>query len=179
MTKTQEDLSTQVEQLNDRTALLEHTELVAPVDGVVNNIKVNTIGGVVRQGDTVMELLPGGNHLIVETKIMPADIGFVKIGQTASVKLDAYDYAIFGGMTGTVNYISPDVLTEETKQGPITYYRVRIVITGTEFKGDKASQIHVRPGLTASVEIKAMERTVLSYLTKPLTKTMSMSMGEK
>ncbi len=179
MTKTQEDLSTQVEQLNDRTSLLEHTELVAPVDGVVNNIKVNTLGGVVRQGDTVMELLPGGNNLIVETKIMPADIGFVKIGQTASVKLDAYDYSIYGGMQGKVSYISPDVLTEETKQGPMTYYRVRIVITGTEFKGDKASQIQVRPGLTASVEIKAMDRTVLSYLTKPLTKTIGMSMGEK
>ncbi len=82
-------------------------------------------------------------------------------------------------MLGQVNYISPDVLTEETKQGPMTYYRVRIIITGTEFKGDKASQIQVRPGLTASVEIKAMDRTVLSYLTKPLTKTMGMSMGEK
>lgn len=179
MTKTQEDLNTQIEQLNDRTSLLEHTELVAPVDGVVNNIKVNTLGGVLRQGDTVMELLPGGNNLIVETKIMPADIGFVKIGQTASVKLDAYDYSIFGGMRGTVSYISPDVLTEESKQGPVTYYRVRVTITGTEFKGDKSSQIQVRPGLTASVEIKAMERTVLSYLTKPLTKTVSMSMGEK
>ncbi len=179
MTKTQEDLSTQTEQLNDRTSLLEHTELVAPVAGVVNSIKVNTLGGVVRQGDTVMELLPGGNNLIVETKIVPADIGFVKIGQTASVKLDAYDYSIYGSMLGQVNYISPDVLTEETKQGPMTYYRVRIIITGTEFKGDKASQIQVRPGLTASVEIKAMDRTVLSYLTKPLTKTMGMSMGEK
>jgi len=179
MTKTQEDLSTQIEQLNDRTSLLEHTELVAPVAGVVNNIKVNTLGGVLRQGDTVMELLPSGNNLIVETKIMPSDIGFVKIGQTASVKLDAYDYSIYGGMQGQVNYISPDVLTEETKQGPMTYYRVRIIITGTEFKGEKAGQIQVRPGLTASVEIKAMDRTVLSYLTKPLTKTMGMSLGEK
>ena len=179
MTKTQEDLSTQTEQLNDRTSLLEHTELVAPVDGVVNNIKVNTLGGVVRQGDTVMELLPSGDNLIVETKIVPADIGFVKLGQTASVKLDAYDYSIYGGMQGQVSYISPDVLTEETKQGPMTYYRVRIMITGTEFKGDKANQIQVRPGLTASVEIKAMDRTVLSYLTKPLSKTISMSMGEK
>ena len=117
--------------------------------------------------------------IIIETKIMPADIGFVKIGQIASVKLDAYDYSIYGGMRGNVSYISPDVLTEETKQGPMTYYRVRVTITGTEFKGDKASQIQVRPGLTASVEIKAMDRTVLSYLIKPLSKTMSMSMGEK
>ena len=179
MTKTQEDLSTQIEQLNDRTSLLEHTELLAPVDGVVNNIKINTVGGVVRQGDTVMELLPDGNNLIVETKILPVDIGFVKLGQSASVKLDAYDYSIYGGMRGQVTYISPDVLTEETRQGPMTYYRVRIMITGTEFKGDKASQIQVRPGLSASVEIKAMDRTVLSYLIKPLSKTLSMSMGEK
>ena len=95
------------------------------------------------------------------------------------VKLDTYDYSIYGGMQGQVNYISPDVLTEETKQGPMTYYRVRILITGTEFKGDQARQIQVRPGLTASVEIKAMERTVLSYLIKPLSKTVSLSMGEK
>jgi adhesin transport system membrane fusion protein len=179
MTKAQEELSSQTEQLRDRSQVLEHTELVAPVDAVVNNIKVNTVGGVIRAGDTVIELLPTGDNLIAEAKVPPADIAFVAVGQDASVKLDAYDYSIYGGMQGQVNYISPDVLTEETKQGPMTYYRVRIKITGTEFKGDKASQIQVRPGLTANVEIKAMDRTVLSYLTKPLTKTMSMSMGEK
>lgn len=179
MTKAQEDLSTQFEQLRDRTQVLEHTELVAPVDAVVNNIKVSTIGGVVRAGDTVMELLPTGDNLIAEAKIPPADIAFVAIGQDASVKLDAYDSSIFGALHGKVSYISSDVLTEETRQGPFMYYRVRIRITGTEFKGDKANEIHMRPGLTASVEIKAMERTVLSYLTKPLTKTFSQSLGER
>jgi adhesin transport system membrane fusion protein len=179
MTKTQEELSTQIEQLKDRNNLLEHTELLAPIDGVVNNIKVSTLGGVVRQGETVMELLPDSNNLIVETKVVPGDIGFVKIGQTASVKLDAYDYSIYGAMRGVVSYISPDVLSEETRQGPMTYYRVRVMITGAEFKGDKANEIQVRPGLTASVEIKAKERSVLSYLIKPLSKTLSMSMWEK
>jgi membrane fusion protein, adhesin transport system len=179
MTKAQEELSTQVEQLRDRSQVLEHTELVAPVDAVVNNIKVSTLGGVVRAGDTVMELLPTGDNLIAEAKIPPADIAFVAIGQDASVKLDAYDSSIFGALHGKVNYISPDVLTEETRQGPFMYYRVRIRITGSEFKGDKANEIHMRPGLTASVEIKAMERTVLSYLTKPISKTFSQSMGER
>jgi adhesin transport system membrane fusion protein len=75
--------------------------------------------------------------------------------------------------------ISPDVLTEETKQGPMSYYRVRVTITGKEFKGDKASEIKLRPGLTATVEIKALDRTVLSYLTKPITKTLNQSMGER
>lgn len=179
MTKAQEELSTQSEQLRDRSQVLEHTELVAPVDAVVNNIKVSTLGGVVRAGDTVMELLPTGDNLIAEAKIPPADIAFVAIGQDASVKLDAYDSSIFGALHGKVSYISPDVLTEETRQGPFMYYRVRIRITGTEFKGDKANEIHMRPGLTASVEIKAMERTVLSYLTKPIAKTFSQSMGER
>jgi adhesin transport system membrane fusion protein len=101
------------------------------------------------------------------------------MGQDASVKLDAYDSSIYGALHGKVIYISPDVLTEETRQGPFIYYRVRIRITGSEFKGDKAKEIQLRPGLTASVEIKAMERTVLSYLTKPIYKTFSQSMGER
>ena len=179
MTKAQEDLSSQTEQLRDRSQVLEHTELVAPVDAIVNNIKVSTLGGVVRAGDTVMELLPTGDNLIAEAKIPPADIAFVAIGQDASVKLDAYDSSIYGALHGKVIYISPDVLTEETRQGPFIYYRVRIRITGSEFKGDKAKEIQLRPGLTASVEIKAMERTVLSYLTKPIYKTFSQSMGER
>lgn len=179
MTKAQEELSTQTEQLRDRTQLLEHTELTAPMDAIVNNIKVTTIGGVLRPGDTLMELLPLSKDLIAEAKITPADIGFVGLGQSASVKLDAYDYSIFGAMRGKVYYISPDVITEETKQGPMTYYKVRVKLTESEFKGSKAHDIQVRPGMTASVEIKAMERTVLSYLTKPLTKTMTQSMGER
>ena len=179
MTKAQEELTTQTEQLRDRSQVLEHTELVAPVDAVVNNIKVSTLGGVVRAGDTVIELLPTGDNLIAEVKIAPADIAFVAIGQDASVKLDAYDSSIFGALRGKVSYISPDVLTEETRQGAFMYYRVRIRIIGAEFKGDKANEIHLRPGLTASVEIKAMERTVLSYLTKPIFKVFSQSMGER
>ena len=179
MTKAQEELSTQTEQLRDRSQVLEHTELVAPVDAVVNNIKISTLGGVVRAGDTVMELLPTGDNLIAEAKIPPADIAFVALDQDASVKLDAYDSSIFGALRGKVSYISPDVLTEETRQGPFMYYRVRIRITGSEFKGNKANEIHLRPGLTASVEIKAMERTVLSYLIKPISKTFSQSMGER
>jgi membrane fusion protein, adhesin transport system len=179
MTKAQEELSTQAEQLRDRRQLLEHTELVAPVDAVVNNIRVNTVGGVVRPGDTIIELLPVSDNLIAEAKIPSSDIAFIAIDQDASIKLDAYDSSIYGALHGKVSYISPDTLTEETKQGPFAYYRVRIRLTTTEFKGDKASEIKLRPGLSASVDIKAMDRTVLSYLTKPITKTLSRSMGER
>lgn len=179
MTKAQEELSTQSELLRDRSQVLEQTELVAAVDGIVNNIKVNTVGGVLRPGDTVMEVLPVSDNLIAEAKVSPGDIAFIAIGQDASVKLDAYDSSIFGAMHGKVTYVSPDVLTEETRQGPTAYYRVRIHITGTEFKGEKAGEIKLRPGLTASVDIKAMERTVLSYLVKPISKTLSNALGER
>ncbi len=179
MTKVQEDLNTQTEQLRDRTQLLEHTELVAPMNGIVNVIKVNTVGGVVRSGETVIELLPTGGELIAEAKISNADIAFVNVGQDANVKLDAYDSSIFGSMQGIVSYISSDVLTEETRNGQMQYYRVQIKITNTEFKGKQAEKIQLRPGLTAQVDIKAMDRTVLSYLTKPIFKTFSQSLGER
>ena len=179
MTKAQEDLNTQQELLRDRSQVLEHTELVAPMDGIINNIKVNTRGGVVRQGETVMELLPLGDDLIAEAKISPADIAFVAVGQEAKVKLDAYDATIYGAMDGKVTYVSHDALFEDTKQGAVPYYRVHINITGAEYKGDHASLIVLRPGLTASVEIKAQQRTVLSYLTKPITKTLDNALGER
>ena len=179
MAKTQEELTTQTEQLRDRTQVLEHTELVAPLDGIVNNIRINTVGGVVRASETVMELLPTGDDLIAEAKISPADISFITLDQEASVKIDAYDSSIYGALTGRVSYISPDVVTEETRQGPTTHYRVHIRIVGHEFTGAQAAQIKLRPGLTGSVDIKALERSVLSYLTKPVTKTLSNAFGER
>ncbi len=179
MTKAQEELSTQTEQLRDRNQLLEHTELIAPVDAVVNNIRVSTLGGVVRPGDTIMELLPASESLIAEAKIPSSDIAFIALNQDASIKLDAYDSSIYGALHGKVSYISSDTLTEDTKQGPFAYYRVRIRLTDKEFKGEKAKDIQLRPGLSASVDIKAMDRTVLSYLTKPITKTLGQSMGER
>lgn len=187
MTKAQEDLSTQTEQLKDRTQVLEHTELVAPMDAVVNSIKVTTIGGVVKLGETVLELLPTGDELIAEAKIPPADMAFIAIGQPASIKIDAYDSAIFGGLRGKVDYISADALfADKASPGvpvgpnnPPIYYIVRVRITGTEFQGEKAQEIKMRPGLTANVEIKALERSVLSYFTKPITKTFGQALGER
>ena len=187
MTKAQEDLSTQNEQLRDRQQVLENTELVAPMDGVINSIKVTTIGGVVRAGETLIDILPSGDNLIVEAKIPPADMAFIALGQDTSIKLDAYDSAIFGGLRGKVDYISAEALfAEKASPGvpigpnnPPIYYLVRMHITGTEFLGEKARDIKLRAGLTASVEIKALERTVLSYLTKPITKTMNSGLGER
>lgn len=178
MTKAQEELDSELEQLRDRTQILEAKRLLSPQDGKVNNINITTIGGVVKPGEVIMELLPTSSDLIVEAKVSPGDIAYVKEGQTASVKLDAYDFSIFGAMNGTVTYISPDTLMEQTPKGEEPYYRVLIKIGEAEFAG-RADEIVIKPGMTASVDIKAMERTVLSYLTKPITKTLSEGLGER
>lgn len=178
MTKAQEELDSELEQLRDRTQVLEEKRLLSPQDGKVNSINVTTIGGVVKPGEVIMELLPTSSDLIVEAKVSPADIAYVKDGQSASVKLDAYDFSIFGAMNGEVIYISPDTLMEQTPKGEEPYYRVLIKIGEAEFAG-RGDEIVIKPGMTASVDIKALERSVLSYLTKPITKTLSEGLGER
>ena len=178
MTKSQEELDVELEQLRDHSQVLEEKNLFAPTDGKVNNILITTIGGVVKPGEIIMEILPTSSDLIVEAKVSPADIAYVKEEQVASVKLDAYDYSIFGAMNGNVIYISPDTLMEQTPKGEEPYYRVQIKITGAEFAG-RRDEIVIKPGMTASVDIKAQERSVLSYLTKPITKTFSEGLGER
>ncbi|MFC6204628.1 MULTISPECIES: HlyD family efflux transporter periplasmic adaptor subunit [Psychrobacter] len=178
MTKAQEELDVEIELLRDRAQVLAEKRLMAPTAGKIKNINVTTIGGVVKPGEIIMQILPTSSDLIVEAKVRPTDIAYVKEGQDATVKLDSYDYSIFGAMTGSVNYISPDTLMEQTPKGEEPYYRVLIRITGAEFKKG-SDEIVIKPGMTASVDIKAMERTVLSYLTKPITKTLSEGLGER
>lgn len=178
LTKAQEDLESEEEQYRDRSQVLLEKRLEAPMEGKVNDIKITTIGGVVKPGEVIMQLLPTSSDLVVDAKVSPADIADVKEGQTANVKLDAYDYSIFGTMVGEVVYISPDTLTEQTAQGEKPYYRVQIRIQGAGVQA-RAKDIVIRPGMTATVEIKARERSVLSYLTKPITKTLSEGLGER
>ncbi len=172
MTKAQEDLNAQTEALNDRTQLLEQTDLTAPSPGLVKSIRVTTLGGVVRAGDTVMELLPTQSGLVLEAKVYPGDIAFVAPGQTANVKLDAFDSSLYGGFKGEVVYVSPDTLTEDTQRGPQPYYRVHIKIGEKDFDSEKAKRMEVRPGMTAQVDLIVGKRSILSYLINPVSKLM-------
>lgn len=176
MTKAQEDLNAQTEALNDRTQLLEQTDLTAPSRGLVKNIRVTTLGGVVRAGDTVMELLPTQSGLVLEAKVYPSDIAFVTVGQSANVKLDAFDSSIYGGFQGEVVYVSPDTLTEETQRGPQPYYRVHVKIGSKDFDSEKAQRMEVRPGMTAQVDLVVGQRSILSYLINPVSKVMSQAL---
>lgn len=179
LNKAQEDLNAQEQSLRDRAELLDHTDIVAPMAGIVKNIKVTTLGGVVRQGDEILQILPTEDDLVVEAKVKPADMAAMKVGLPAKVKLDAYDYSIFGSMKGTVTYVSADSLSEETKTGPMTYYRVKVNILESEYKGKAATDIEVRPGMTATVDIKTGSRSILSFILKPITKTFTQSFGER
>lgn len=179
LNKAQEDLNAQEQTLADREELLEHTDIIAPATGIVKNIKVTTLGGVIRQGDEILQILPTESDLVIEAKVKPADMAYMKVGLPAKVKLDAYDYSIFGTMKGKVSYVSADTLTEETKTGPMVYYRVKVNIGEKELMSKSANDIEVRPGMTATVDIKSGDRSVLSYLLKPITKTLGSSFGER
>ncbi len=179
-TKTEEDLVTAREILAQRTDALQDTKIFAPVDGIVKNIKLTTLGGVLRPSDEVLTIVPTGEVLFLETKMSPRDIAYVRVGQRASVKFDAYDSSIYGSATGKVAYISPDTLTEQTPQGEQVFYRVRINVNTGRMKPHRAGEtIEIQPGMTATAEIQTGSNTVWHYLTKPINKTMSESMTEK
>ncbi|GHA77262.1 HlyD family type I secretion periplasmic adaptor subunit [Formosimonas limnophila] len=178
-TKAREELNSQEQILADRQQLLKHTDLIAPATGVVKSIQVTTLGGVVRSGEEIMQILPTESDFVVEAKIKPADMTFIRQGLPARVKLDAYDYSIFGVMQGEVVYISPDALLDESEKGEGVYYKAKVRIGERAFKGRASQEIEVRPGMTVTVDVLSGKRSVLSYLTKPLNKTLSESMSEK
>lgn len=180
LSKVQEELAGVEQILAQRKDLLEHTEIRSPMDGIIRNIRITTLGGVARQGEEIMQIVPLEDDLLIEAKVKPAEIAFVKPGLPATVKLDAYDYSIYGSLHGTVSYISADTLSEEARSNEPPYYRVQIKTKGHNFSGRKAVEsIQIQPGMTATVEIKTGSNTILRYLTKPVTKTISESMGER
>ena len=179
-TKTQEDLVTATEILNQRSDALKDTEIRAPSDGIVKNIHITTIGGVLRPSDEVLSIVPTGEKLIVEARIAPSDIATIKVGQHASVKFDAYDSSIYGSGEGVVSYLSPDTIVEQSPTGAVSFYRVHITVNTRTMKPRHPSEkIAIQPGMTVTAEILIGSNTVFRYLVKPLAKTLSQSMTER
>jgi multidrug efflux pump subunit AcrA (membrane-fusion protein) len=178
MTKAEEDLSTQQQLLTERTTIVERLDIRATSDGLVKKIHLTTPGAKVRPGEVIMELLPTDSSLIVEGKLQPADIAFIRPGMPASVKLDAYDYSIYGVFSGEVVYISPDAIAEETRQGEMLYYRVHVRLDEMQ-QTRNGKPIEVQPGMTAGIDIHTGEKTVLHYLVKPIAKVFHESMNER
>jgi len=170
LVRLQNELAQLDEQMVVRKDALTRTVLKSPVKGLVKNIRVNTVGGVVTTGAPIMEIVPLGPRVLVEAKVKPKDVGFIHVGQTAEVKLNGYDFNINGGLEGKVEYISPDALGETEKAGDGGYYRVLIRSERNTLRS-KGEPLPVIPGMMAAVEIKTGERSILSYLLRPMMKS--------
>lgn len=180
MAKLEEDLSSQQERLSEKKNLLEHTQLLAPVPGIVKSLRVTTIGGVLRPGDELMQIAPADDQLLIEAKVSPTDVGNMKVGLPALVKLDAFDYTVYGALQGEIVHLSPDTLTEAAPNGQQqSFYRVHVRIEGAQAQNLRSRSIVPLPGMTASLDIRTGSRTVMSYLSKPVVKTLGESMGER
>ncbi|GAB3401685.1 HlyD family type I secretion periplasmic adaptor subunit [Erwinia aphidicola] len=173
LNKLELELSQTSENLIGRADVMDRTTLSAPVNGTVKNISVNTIGGVIQPGEHIMEIVPSEDQLLVEAKIRPSDVAFLHPGLAATVKITAYDYAIYGGLKGKVELISPDTIKDDVKstagRPDDTYYRV-MVLTDSSTLNVGNKQLPIIPGMVASVEIRTGEKTILEYLLKPIFK---------
>lgn len=162
-----------------RKDALDRTELRAPVAGLVKNIRVTTIGAGVKPSEEVMQIVPADDDLIVEVKVKPQDVAHLKPGLPANVKIDAYDYTLYGSLNGTLVYLSPDTINEDIKPNEQPYYRAQIKATGKRFIGRPGEKIEIQPGMTATVEIITGSNTVLRFLTKPVIKTVTEALHER
>lgn len=179
LSKVEEDMAGLDQTLAQRRNQLDLTELRAPVKGTVKNVRITTLGGVIRPGEDVMQIVPVDDELLIEAKVKPSEIAFLKLGLPASIKIDAYDFSVYGDLPGTLVFISADTMREELKQGEEPYYRVHVRATGRKFSGRPNANLEIQAGMTASVEIKTGRKTVLKYLTKPIVKTLNESLGER
>ncbi len=194
------ELSLMEEQMVVRDDAMRRNTLSSPVRGIVKQIRANTVGGVVAPGAPVMEILPLGQHVLVEARVRPADIGFVKVGQPVLIKLSAYEYTIYGGLRGVVHSISPDALGDPDRAASPdgTWYRALVRADSNSLlpqrKGAppeaaakaKALAAHgvasapaaavlpalpVLPGMNGTVEIRTGERSVLAFMLLPMLKS--------
>lgn len=154
---------------------LTRTSVRSPVRGTVNQILVNTVGGVIQPGMDLIEIVPLEDTLLVEARIKPSDIAFLHPGQKAMVKFTAYDFTIYGGLEAELEHISADSITDEKGD---TYYLVR-VRTKKNYIGLEEDPLPIIPGMVASVDILTGKKTILNYLMKPLLRAQKLAMRER
>ena len=151
-------------------------ELRSPVDGVVNDVKVTTIGGFVAAGEKVMEVVPMGDKLQVETRVKPSDIAFIKVGDKALVKVTAYDFSTYGGLDGRVVQVSADSIYDEAERQ--AYFTV-IVETDRSYLHSAGRRLPITPGMMTDTQIITGRKSILTYLLKPLSKARSDALRER
>ncbi|WP_123793403.1 HlyD family efflux transporter periplasmic adaptor subunit [Pacificibacter maritimus] len=149
---------------------LDRTVITSPMRGVVNKLSLTTIGGVVRPGEEIVQIIPVDEELFVEARVRPEDIAHVEPGQDATIKLTAYDYTIYGTLSGKVKVLSADTFKDERDPNAQPYYSVTASVDLSSLT-QRQSQIEMRPGMRAQVELHTGSKTFLKYLLKPLYKS--------
>jgi adhesin transport system membrane fusion protein len=170
--RVQSDLVSLRQRLKISQDQLARTVLLAPMRGVVNKVAVTTIGGVVRPGEEILQIIPLDDELFIEARVAPRDIATVMTGQAATVKLSAYDYTIWGTLPATVSFVSADTFTDERSRAADgdPHYKVTLRVDLSQLT-DRQKGLEIRPGMQATVELRTGEKTVLTYLLKPLYKS--------
>lgn len=179
LTQAEDELAQNNEIHAQRKALLESSVMRALVPGIVKNIEITTIGAVLKPGEPLMEIIPTGDTLLVEAKISPKDIADLENDLQATLRLDPYDSSIYGVLKGAVVFISGDTMVEETARGEEMYYKAHISLPGMPFTTSIGKSVDIIPGMTTQVDIKTGKRSVLTYLLKPIVKTLDESFGER
>ena len=176
LVRVEAELAQSEEAMTARADPVTRSEIKAPLRGVVKNIRINTVGGVIGVGQDIMEIVPVDGPLLVEAYIRPQDVAFIKPSDEALVKLTAYDYALYGGLEGKVTLISPDTLQDNRRPSELklnadeSYYRVIVETTESRLQDKDGRPLPIIPGMIATVDIKTGEKTVFQYLTKPITR---------
>ena len=179
LNNTDDGIAQNIQILTQRQQELADSVFTALLPGIVKNVRVTTVGGVLRSGEELMQIIPVGDDLIVEAKVLPADIAKVKPGIEATIRFDSFDFTIFGAVIGEVVYVSADTLKEETSKGEEIYYRVHISTLTYPALTTTGKELAILPGMTAQVDLRTGDRTVMEYLLKPIRKTTTEAFGER
>lgn len=164
------------ESLRGATGRQQRSEIRSPANGIVNDVQVTTVGGFVQAGQKIMQVVPVGDKLLIEARVAPRDIAFIKVNDRANVKVTAYDFAVYGGLSGRVVQISPDSLYDEaTKEA---YFTV-VVETDVAYLKSGKRQLPITPGMICDVEVLTGKKSVLSYLFKPFLRARSEAFTER
>lgn len=166
LAKVTEEVTALAPVVRGRSDTLNRLTLRSPVKGVVKSIEVSTVGGVVPPNGEIMQIIPMGDQLLIEARMSPRDIAFIRPGQRATVKVTAYDYAIYGALEGKVATISPDTIRDEVKP-EIFYYRVFVRTDADALVNKTGKRFPIVPGMIATVDVHTGSKTVLQYLMKP------------
>lgn len=176
LTQALAELSVVDETIRGATDKVARTDIRSPVDGIVNTLELNTVGAFVQPGSVVAGIVPTSETLLVEARVSPRDVAFIRPDQEALIKVTAYDFSIFGGIEGKVSNITADSLVDEKTGEP--FYQVRVATDKSTLERD-GKAYSIIPGMICSVDIKTGRKTILSYLLKPINKARQEAMSER